>query len=440
MEQFGNITLDENIIKALKKQGIEKPTKIQEDCFAKILEGKHVIAQSQTGSGKTLAYLVPLFEKYKGIESGNRVIILVPTQELTLQVHRQIKLLAENAGLSIKSAAVFGNVRIERQIEALKEKPVFIVGTAARIEELIKKKKIAAHLVETIVLDEADKLLDKKVVDQQKMVCKCCMRDTQKLFFSASMPKAAVEEAQNIAPGAEVVQSVEETKIPKTISHAYLVIKKNGRIEALRKLLSRMKDKKVIIFMNGSYEIQEATAKMQYHHYSIASIYGESTKEERKQAIEGFRTGKIKYLIATDIAARGLHFDGVDAVVHVTLPQKPQEYQHRAGRCGRNGRKGLSISLITENELQHIHKLEASLKIKMEPYSLKEENVTQENVKPGKVKQGKGKETTKKVLPKDGKKRFEKKSSGKKDLGKKKELLKEKKEDSGKQGTKKQSK
>lgn len=363
MINFGKIELEEVMMEALKAQKINKPTAVQEAVYEEILAGKNMIVQAQTGSGKTLAYLLPLIRKYQGIEKSNKVLILVPTQELALQVHRQIEQLAKNTGSKISSVAVFGNVRIDRQIESLREKPLFVVGTANRVLELIEKKKIAAHLIETLVLDEADKLLHKKVIEEQKMVCKKLMRDTQKLFFSASMPEAAVKAAEELAPQAVIYREKKENTMPTTIQHSYAVVKKNERIEMLRKVLSAHKNQKCIVFINGSYEIEQALAKLTYLHYNVEAIYGRSSKEERKNAMERFKSGKTNILIATDIAARGLHIEGIDVVIHVALPQDKEDYQHRAGRCGRNGKKGESIVFVTENELPHIQKLERQLLI-----------------------------------------------------------------------------
>lgn len=361
MEKFGKIELDDDMIKALKAQNIKKLTKVQEAVYDDILNHKDLIVQSETGSGKTLAYLMPLYEKYKEIERTNKIIIVVPTQELALQVHRQIELLSANSGREIHSVALFGNVNMERQVKALRDKPMIVVGTALRITELIKKRKIAAHNVKTIVLDEADKLLDKKSVDSVKALIKCTMKDRQLLLFSASMPSSVVKAAEGLSPDIKKVRISDKEKIPKNIEHLYVVVKRNERIEMLRKIISAYKKKKAIIFINGKHDIELASAKLKYHHYPVEAVYGGVTKQERQRAIEGFRHNKIKYLIATDIAARGLHFNDVDMVVQIKLPEEANDYLHRAGRTGRNGSKGICISIVTENEGPHLMKFAAKL-------------------------------------------------------------------------------
>lgn len=352
--KFSELNIDEKLIQALQKQNIKNPTNIQEKVYEDILSHKDVVAESETGSGKTLAYLLPLFEKYKDQDKTNCVIIVVPTQELAMQVHKQIELLAQNSSYPMKSVPLFANVNIERQAQRLKVKPQFIVGTAGRIEELIKKKKINGQTVKTIVLDEADKLLDKKNIEGVKAVIKCTMKDRQLIFFSASMSPKSIEEAKAIAKEPKMVKKQANQTIPKEIKHMYLVVDKRDKFETLRKLARIMKPKKAMVFVNGKFEIEEATQKLKFHEFKAECIYGETDKVNRQKAVEGFAAGKINYLVATDLAARGLHFEGVDAVFHISIPEDPMDYLHRAGRTGRNGMSGVSVLIVTKEELERV--------------------------------------------------------------------------------------
>ncbi len=351
---FQKLNVNEAVIQALGKQNITKPTMVQEKVYQDILDNKDLIVQSETGSGKTLAYLVPLFEKYKELEKTNKVIVLVPTYELAMQVQKQVQLLAKNAGIAMKVTSIFGNVNIERQVERLKEKPQIIVGTADRIFELIKMKKIAAHNVKTIVLDEADKLLDKKNKEKVLEVIKCTMRDRQLLFFSASIPAPIIKEAKEISEDVVVVKSEEKQTIPTNIEHIYVITDARSKIETFRKLARINKGKKVMVFVNGQFEVEETTQKLLYHDFKAACIHGKVDKKERQRAIEDFRNHKINYLVATDIAARGLHFDGVDTVFHISIPEEPMDYLHRAGRTGRNDNMGRNILIVTKEELPRL--------------------------------------------------------------------------------------
>lgn len=352
--EFKQLEMNDVFIQALKKQKITKPTAVQANVYKDIIDHKDLIVQSETGSGKTLAYLLPIFEKYKVLERTSKVIILVPTQELAMQVHRQVQTLAENSGIALKSVPVFGSVKIERQMERLKSKPQIVIGTSARILELIKAKKIAAHTVKTIVLDEADKLLDKKNLEGTKAVIKCTMKDRQLLFFSASTSPRTTELAKELSKDAKVIQTEDKRKIPSKIQHMYVVTDSRNKIDTLRKLVRAQKGKKMMIFINGTFEIEEATQKLQYHGYKAACIHGSVNKQARQAAIEDFKKDKITCLIATDIAARGLHFEGVDTIFHLSIPEDPTDYLHRAGRTGRNGTAGTSISIVTEEEVKRI--------------------------------------------------------------------------------------
>lgn len=372
---FQEMKLNDVMIEALQKQNITKPTKVQELVYGTIMEHKDMIVQSETGSGKTLAYLLPMFEKYKEMKKTNCVIVLVPTQELAMQVHKQVEQLATNSGLDVKSVVVFGNVKVERQIEKLKVKPQIIIGTAARIHELIKKKKINAQTVKTIIMDEADKLLDRKNIDFTKEVIKCTMRDRQLLFFSASIDNKTVTLAKEMSKEPVVVTAAKERKVPKNIEHLYIVVEYRDKLEALRKLVRAQKTNKGMIFQNGAFEIEDAVDKLRYHDYKIECIHGAVDKRARQKAVEDFRKGKVNYLVATDIAARGLHFDGVDIVFHLSIPEEPMDYLHRAGRTGRNGVQGTSILIVTKQELHRVKAYEKSLHIKLQEVKLEQGKV-----------------------------------------------------------------
>lgn len=362
---FEQLNISQSLIKSLNKEKITKPTEIQQKVYKPLFEGKNVLAQSQTGSGKTLAYLLPFMEKYKDTKDGNRVLILVPTHELAMQVVRQIRKTNDGAGLSLAVAPVVGEVNIKRQIEVLKKRPQFIVGTPGRVFELIKKKKISAHLLETVILDEADKLLSKQQLEETKAVIKCCMRDVQKAFFSASMNDEAKKAAENIAGECEIIRLDKNLKVASNLEHIYIVCDGREKIEALRSIISSQKPKKAMVFINKFYDIERATQKLQYHHYNARCIHGNTKQKDRKEIVEQFSKGKLQILIGTDIAARGLHFEGVDMIIHFSIPEDEKDYLHRAGRCARGMEHGVNISLVTPAEIRRIRSIEKKLSIKM---------------------------------------------------------------------------
>ena len=360
------INIDNRLLEGLKMQNISSLNTIQEEIFNQIVDNTDMVVQSETGSGKTLAYLLPIFERCKEVSKTNYVIILVPTHELVMQVNEQVKLLAKNSEIDIKSVPIIGDVNIERQIEALRIKPHIIVGTPARIHELIKKKKIVAHTVKMVVIDECDKMLDKKIRKLTDDVIKCTQKDRQLLFFSASMPNKIIEDAKSISKDPVIIKSKKEETVPEKIKHVYVITENRKKIETLRKLAASINPKRAIIFAKNGYDAKETLEKFHFHHMPVAGIYGELDKEKRKKVIIDFKSSKIKYLLATDIAARGLHFESVEVIFNLNIPQNPMDYLHRAGRTGRNNTEGLSILIITEEELPKIKEIQKEFKIEIE--------------------------------------------------------------------------
>lgn len=348
---FRELGVEESLREGLRSEKIEYPTKVQEAVYKKICMNQNLIVQSETGSGKTLAYLLPLFEKLKDMEKGMKVLILVPTHELAMQVHKQVGRLTNHSIYKVTSVTIFGDVNINRQVERLKEKPEIIIGTYGRILELIQKRKITAHTIKTIVLDEADKLLDKNNLSGIEAVIKSCMRDVQILCFSASVSKQTKEVAESIRNNFEFIKTSDTMEIPKNIQHLYFTADRRDKIELLRKIIKSIKPIKAMVFINNVEDIAETVQKLQYHQINADAIHGMSIKKDRQKVIDAFRTGKLQVLVATDIAARGLHFDDVTAVFHLSIMENPMDYLHRAGRTGRGKEKGISCSIVTKEEV-----------------------------------------------------------------------------------------
>lgn len=351
---FKDMGLSDNLIKALNAQNINSPTQIQEESYKTIEEGRNVIGCSETGSGKTLAYLLPLFSKIDTKDTHIQALIIVPTQELGIQVYKQILKLSELSGIDIKAAQVIGEGNINRQIDSLKAKPHVVVGTTGRILKLLRLKKMSVHSVKTLVIDEADKMLSKDNIEGLLEVRRSLMKYTQILMFSASINKKSIESAKRLNIDPIVITIENKSAIPQTIKHMFVVTKRRERIETLRKVIHALEPDKAVIFANTAYDLEEAVNKLKFHHYSIDYLYGSDNKLQRKNAIDGFRNGNIRFLVSTDLASRGLQIDGIDAVFNINLPESHVEYQHRAGRCGRNNRQGICISIITENEISKI--------------------------------------------------------------------------------------
>lgn len=364
---FDKLGLSEELVNGLKLMGIKDPTEIQQKAIPWAIANRDVIGQSQTGSGKTLAYLLPLFMKIASDKREMQAIVLAPTHELAMQIDMTVRLLSEKSGIPVTSAAIIGDVNVKRQIEKLREKPHIIVGSAGRIIELIKMKKINAQTVKTIVLDEGDKLLNDKNIKVVRDIIKTTMKDRQLMVFSATVSEKAISVAKDLMKTPEIIKIREENMVNPDIEHLYLQCEQRDKMEVLRKLIAATEPSKAIIFINKSDDIQITTSKLQFHNINAYSIFGTAAKEDRKNAMEGFRSGKYRLLVASDLAARGLDIAGVSLIFNLDIPEDHKEYLHRAGRTGRQGMEGTCISIVTEKEVATLKKMEREFNIEISP-------------------------------------------------------------------------
>lgn len=360
---LNNLGFNPTLAKALEKDNITVPTDVQNKVIPEAILNKDLIVQSETGTGKTLAYLLPLFKKVDPEKREMQAIILVPTHELALQVQRQIEKLSQNSDVKISSAVIIGNVNIDRQIDKLKERPNIIVGSSGRILELIKKKKIAAHTVKTIILDEADRLLDIHNIDNVKAVIKSTLKERQLMVFSASVSKEAEEMAKELMKEPLVIKADNQAKVPDTIQHIYFVAEQRDKIEVLRKLVRIINPEKALAFVSDGNELGLLVEKLKFHKVNAEGIQGTNFKLERKKVMDDFRNGNLQLLVATDIAARGLDIENLTHIFNLNMPEQPNDYLHRAGRTGRKGNSGVCVSIVTEKEVKLIKQFEKKLNI-----------------------------------------------------------------------------
>lgn len=368
MKEFlKKMEIDASITDALKKEKIIKPAQVQEKVIPEALKNKDLIVQAETGSGKTFAYLLPLFKKLDPLKREMQGIILAPTHELVIQVQRQIELLSTESDVKINSCVILGNVNIKRQIDKLKEKPQLIVGSPGRILELIKQKKISAHTIKTIVIDEADSLMDLNNYQTIKDIIKATQRDRQLMAFSASITKETEKKAKEIMNEPVFIRVGESNSVPESIQHLYFQVELRDKIETLRKVIRIVNPEKAIVFIGEREEAEKVAGKLSYHKLVAEGIHGQHEKMERKRIMEDFKKGKTQILIASDLAARGLDIQGVTHIFNLNIPRISKNYLHRAGRTGRQGEEGTCISIVTEKEKEYLKLYEKELKIKVQP-------------------------------------------------------------------------
>ncbi|MCK5811720.1 MAG: DEAD/DEAH box helicase [Clostridiales bacterium] len=365
IEFLKNHKISNQIIKGLHKQDITKLTKVQEKVIPLQIQNRDLVIQSETGTGKTLAYLIPLFEKIDQSIKEMQAIILVPTHELGIQVLRQIELLATNANYIISSLPIIGKVNIKRQIDNLKKKPHIIVGSPGRILELIKMKKISSHTIKTIIIDEADNLVSKHNIDTIKAIIKTTQKDRQLLMVSASITAEAKDYATQLMKDPSFIVANDQSKIPDTIEHLYFMSSQRNKIDVIRKVIRILNPKKALIFVNGREEVDILVERLNYHHIKTRGLHGNKWKSERKQIVDQFKSGVLKYLVVTDIAARGLDIKDITHIINMGVPGKSRDYLHRVGRTGRIGKKGVAITLVADYEVKQIEMFKRAFKIQI---------------------------------------------------------------------------
>lgn len=369
MKTFKELNINEKVISGLQKQKINNPTSIQESTILLSMENKDIIAEAVTGSGKTLAYLLPAFNRLDIDSKDLHTLILAPTHELVLQINTVIKNLAKDSNFPVRSTPIIANVNIKRQVDNLKSKPHIIVGTPGRVLELIKMRKIKAHQIKTIVIDEADKLFSDNNIATVKAIIKTTQRDRQLLAFSASINDNAIDQATEIMKEPKLINLTRE-KVNNDIEHYYITTTRRYKSTTLRSLIHASNPKKTIVFLNRNEFIQDLVAELKYHKLNAVGIFGNASKEERKKALDSFRTGKSNILISSDLMARGLDLKDITHVINLDVPENFDEYVHRVGRTGRAGEKGVAISIITEDEERFIKKIARMNSISIIPKEL----------------------------------------------------------------------
>lgn len=337
---------------------------VQEKAIPPILAGRDVAACSPPGTGKTLAFLLPTLAKIDPALRQPQVVIIEPTHELVMQVVREVRALLP-ALPEVAVVPLFGQVSQQRQIDSLRElKPQVIVGSLGRLAEMAEAGKLKLHAVKTLVLDEADRLLGDKETGGPALdaFLKKLPRQRQTLFFSASLTAKLRPRVQELSREPEWIEVTDRPSLSPTIQHYFLgVDSKRDKIKTLRSYLGAVKPARTLIFVDQGYDNEMLGERLHHHGFQAASLHSDMPKLERAETLRKFRTGALKILVATDLAARGLDIPGVSHVLHYDLPPSSLAYLHRAGRTGRAGRDGISLAIITQPELRFLERYEKEL-------------------------------------------------------------------------------
>ncbi|MFT7099032.1 MAG: ATP-dependent RNA helicase RhlE [Rickettsiales bacterium] len=369
MPEFKDLQLNSQIISALTKKGYTQPTPIQEQAIPHILEGKDFLGIAQTGTGKTAAFSLPildnLFKSNKPVQSNRvRSLILTPTRELASQIVDNVKLYGQD--LNLKSGLIFGGVNANPQISAAKKGFDILVATPGRLLDLMNQGHIRFAELEIFVLDEADRMLDMGFINDVKKIIAKLPKERQTLFFSATMPKDVAKLADSILNNPVKVEVTPAATTVERIEQSINFVEKNNKPLLLKTIVKNSEDSdSFLVFSKTKHNANRICAFLDQHSIKSAPIHGNKSQSAREKALEDFRGGKIKVLVATDIAARGIDISTITHVINYELPNEPESYVHRIGRTGRAGRTGIAISFCDNSEKTFLKDIEKIIKMKI---------------------------------------------------------------------------
>ena len=372
---FTDLLLPPDLIAGLAKQQISDPTPIQSAAIPVLMAGNDAYLNAETGTGKTLAYLLPLFARIDHAQAATQVVVVAPTHELAIQIHRQSCDLAQNAGRAIRSVLLIGGTATARQIEKLKGKPQVVVGSPGRILELIERGKLKMQHIRGIVVDEADRLLHEESLTWIRKIVRQAPPARQLIFASATIEPQTRDVMATLSPEAVVLRPGAEA-VNENIQHLYLVCEERDKPEVLRKLLHAFDVPRAIVFVHRNDVAERVAAKLAHHKLAVADLNAELDKMERKRAMDGIRSDTVRIVIASDLAARGLNIPGVTHIFNLDVPTMSNAYLHRVGRTGRAGAQGMAVSLLTEIEARLVRRYEQELGIVMQCVRVRDGHVS----------------------------------------------------------------
>ena len=343
--KFEELGLSKEILRGITDMGFEEATPIQSQAIPHVMEGRDVIGQAQTGTGKTAAFGLPLLEKIDPKNKKLQAIVLCPTRELAIQVADEIRNFGKYMH-GIKLLPVYGGQDIVKQIRSLKSGVQLIIGTPGRVLDHMRRKTVKFDTVHTIVLDEADEMLNMGFREDIEAVLENISEDRQTVLFSATMPKPILDITKKYQKDAVMVKVVKKELTVPSIDQYYYEVKRKNKDEVLSRLLDMYDPKRSLVFCNTKKQVDELVTELQGRGYFVEGLHGDLKQAQRDRVMANFRSGKTEILVATDVAARGIDVDDVEAVFNYDLPQDDEYYVHRIGRTGRAGRDGKSFSFF----------------------------------------------------------------------------------------------
>lgn len=362
--RFDELDLYPQILRAIQEMGFEEATPIQCKAIPVVMQGVDVIGQAQTGTGKTAAFGIPLLMRVDPHNKKTQAIVLCPTRELAIQVAEEVRNLAKYMH-GVKVLPVYGGQDIVKQIRSLKGGAQIIIGTPGRVMDHLRRKTIKCEEVNTVVLDEADEMLNMGFREDIETVLEYIPEERQTVLFSATMPKPILDITKKYQKDAVNIKVVKKELTVPNIEQYYYDVKRKDKVEVLSRLLDVYDPKLSLVFCNTKRMVDELTNALQGRGYFAEGLHGDMKQQQRDRVMNHFRNGNTEILVATDVAARGIDVDDVEAVFNFDLPQDDEYYVHRIGRTGRAGRTGRSFTFVKGKEVYKLKDIQRYCKTKI---------------------------------------------------------------------------
>lgn len=368
MKSFSDFGLSSSILKTLKEKRLQKPTEIQSQAIPLLMSGQSVVGISETGSGKTLTYALPLLNLLKGLETEGkpvqdertpRALIMAPTRELGEQIARVFKTFTHDTRLRVRAA--LGGTNLEQARKNTSGQFEILLATPGRLVQMIERDLIHLNDVRVLIFDEADQMMDQGFLGDSQTIAETCPKNVQLALFSATISPNVQELMTKVFSDAEVVRTHGSGKVVASLVTKHLRVEDGERWPVLEKVLKTDVEGGTMLFTNTREQCDKLAKLMTENGYECLVYRGDMDKNERRLNLKKFRDGKIKFLVSTDIAGRGLDVESVGRVINYHLPKQMENYLHRAGRTARAGRKGLVVNLVTERDLRLVSKLEGPI-------------------------------------------------------------------------------
>ncbi len=354
--RFADLNLSSSTLSILDRLGFVTPTPIQAQAIPHVLQGRDVVGLAQTGTGKTLAFGLPILERFK--KEGNLSVVIVPTRELAIQVEEVL------VKIGLKTALLIGGAPMNRQINQLRSRPAVIVGTPGRMKDHLNQRTLQLDRAVVVVLDEADRMLDMGFAPDIKFILGRTPQNRQTLLFSATMPPEIADLAKNVQKDPIRVEIERPTMTTELVEQELVVVDKDDRGTLLRDILADTTGP-VLVFVRTRHGARKVARAVSAMGHDASELHSDRTLAQRRSAMENFKSGRSRILVATDIAARGIDVKNIELVVNYDMPDQHEDYVHRIGRTGRAGMSGRSITLATPDQHKDVLALERMIRMEI---------------------------------------------------------------------------